>query len=57
MFKWLIKRIKATKVALIAVEGDLGVVLAAATTEEVDGTAPRRDPTGPEEDKSSTQAM
>ena len=29
----------------------------AATTEEVDGTAPRRDPTGPEEDKSSTQAL
>ena len=32
---------------------DLGVGLAA-TTEEVDGTAPRRDPT---EDESNTQAM
>ena len=45
MFKWLIKRIK------IAFNGLrwIGVGLAA-TTEEVDDTAPRRDPTAHEED-------
>ena len=53
MFKWLIKRIKATTVALSGLRW-IGVGLAA--TEEVDDTAPRRDPTAPEED-SSTQAM
>ena len=43
MFKWLIKRIKASGLRWI------GVGLAA-TTEEVDDTAPRWDPTAPEED-------
>ena len=48
MFKWLIKRIKATTVALSGLRW-IGVGLAV-TTEEVDDTAPRRDPTAPEED-------
>ena len=48
MFKWLIKRIKATTVALSGLRG-IGVDLAA-TTEEVDDIAPRRDSTAPEED-------
>ena len=48
MFKWLIKRIKATTVALSGLRW-IGVGLAA-TTEEVDDTAPRKDPTAPEED-------
>ena len=48
MFKWLIKRIKATTVALSGLRW-IGVGLAA-TTEEVDDTAPKRDPTAPEED-------
>ena len=48
MFKWLIKRIKATTVALSGLRW-IGVGLAA-TAEEVDDTAPRRDPTAPEED-------
>ena len=48
MFKWLIKRIKETTVALSGLKW-IGVGLAAATV-EVDDTAPRRDPTAPEED-------
>ena len=48
MFKWLIKRIKATIVALSSLRW-IGIGLAA-TTEEVDDTAPRIDPTAPEED-------
>ena len=48
MFEWLIKPIKATTVALSGSRW-IGVGLAG-ITEEVDDTAPRRDPTAPEED-------
>ena len=48
MFKWLRKRIKDTTVALSGLRW-IGVGHAA-TTAEVDDTAPKRDPTAPEED-------